>query len=98
MDKTNICISSGWSFSPVLYVAVRREQTQFHHPLQDDGHPEEVTMADALKTPKIVFISKQKMRDVANSVKLSIESPKKETDSGGTTTTDPGSGNEGSFG
>ena len=55
-------------------------------------------MADALKTPKIVFISKQKMRDVANSVKLSIESPKKETDSGGTTTTDPGSGNEGSFG
>ena len=89
MNKTNIYISSGWSFSPALYVAVRREQTQFHHPLQDDGHPEEV----ALKTPKIVFISKQKMRDVANSVKLSIDRPKKETASGGSN-----EDGEGSFG
>ena len=59
--------------------------------------PEEVTVADALKTPKIVFTPKQKMRDAANAVELSIDRPKKETISGGTTT-DPGSGNEGSFG
>ena len=57
----------------------------------------EVTVKDALKTPKIVFTPKQKMRDAANSVELSIDRPKKETTSGGTTT-DPGSGNEGSFG
>ena len=55
--------------------------------------PEEVTVADALKTPKIVFTPKQKMRDAANSVELSIDRGKKETASGGTTT-DPGSGNE----
>ena len=59
--------------------------------------PEEVTVADALKTPKITFTPKQKMRDAANAVELSIDRPKKETASGGTTT-DPGSGNEGSFG
>lgn len=59
--------------------------------------PEEVTVADALKTPKITFTPKQKMRDAANSVELSIDRPKKETTSSGTTT-DPGSGNEGSFG
>ena len=59
--------------------------------------PEEVTVANALKTPKIVFTPKQKMRDAANAVELSIDRPKKETISGGTTT-DPGSGNEGSFG
>ena len=35
--------------------------------------PEEVTVADALKTPKIVFTHKQKMRDAANSVELSID-------------------------
>lgn len=54
-------------------------------------------VCDALKTPKIVFTPKQKIRDAANSVELSIDRPKKETASGGTTT-DPGSGNEGSFG
>lgn len=59
--------------------------------------PEEVTVADALKTPKIVFTPKQKMRDAANAVELSIDRPKKETTSGGTTT-EPGSGSEGSFG
>ena len=51
--------------------------------------PEEVTVADALKTPKIIFTPKQKMRDAANSVELSIDRPKKETASGGTTT-EPG--------
>lgn len=35
--------------------------------------PEEVTVRDALKTPKIVFTPKQKMRDAANSVELSID-------------------------
>ena len=35
--------------------------------------PEEVTVADALKTPKITFTPKQKMRDAANSVELSID-------------------------
>lgn len=35
--------------------------------------PEEVTVKDALKTPKIVFTPKQKMRDAANAVELSID-------------------------
>lgn len=37
--------------------------------------PEEVTVANALKTPKIVFTPKQKMRDAANKVELSIDCP-----------------------
>ncbi len=44
----------------------------------------EVTVKDALKTPKIVFTPKQKMRDAANAVELSIDRPK-ETTSGGST-------------
>lgn len=55
--------------------------------------PEEVTVADALKTPKITFTPKQKMRDAANAVELSIDHPKKETASGGSN-----EGGEGSFG
>ena len=55
--------------------------------------PEEVTVADALKTPKITFTPKQKMRDAANAVELSIDRPKKETASGGSN-----EGGEGSFG
>lgn len=35
--------------------------------------PEQVTVKDALNTPKIVFTPKQKMRDAANSVELSID-------------------------
>lgn len=35
--------------------------------------PEEVTAANALKTPKIIFTPKQKMRDAANKVELSID-------------------------
>lgn len=35
--------------------------------------PEEVTVKDALKTPKIVFTPKQKMRDAVKSVELSID-------------------------
>lgn len=34
--------------------------------------PEEVTVKDALKTPKITFTPKQKMRDAAGKVELSI--------------------------
>lgn len=55
--------------------------------------PEEVTVADALKTPKITFTPKQKMRDAANAVELSIDQDKKETASGGSN-----EGGEGSFG
>ena len=33
----------------------------------------EVTVKDTLKTPKIVFTPKQKMRDAANKVELSID-------------------------
>ena len=55
--------------------------------------PEEVPVADALKTPKITFPPKQKMRDAANAVELSIDRPKKETASGGSN-----EGGEGSFG
>lgn len=35
--------------------------------------PAEVTVANALKTPKIVFTPKQKMRYAANNVELSID-------------------------
>lgn len=35
--------------------------------------PEEVTVANALKTPKIVFTPKQKMRDAANGVELNVD-------------------------
>lgn len=38
--------------------------------------PEEVTVANALKTSKITFTPKQKMRDAANAVELSIDRPK----------------------
>ena len=52
--------------------------------------PEEVTVADALKTPKITFTPKQKMRDAANVVELSIDrSSVKSSTGGGTTTTNP---------
>ena len=52
--------------------------------------PEEVTVADALKTPKIVFTPKQKMRDAANSVELSIDRSTVKASTGGGTTTEPG--------
>ena len=48
----------------------------------------EVTVADALKTPKIVFTHKQKMRDAANSVELSID--RGSTKSGGGSANTPG--------
>ena len=35
--------------------------------------PEEVTVADALKTPKIIFTPKAAMRHAANSVELTID-------------------------
>lgn len=51
--------------------------------------PEEVTVADALKTPKIVFTPKQKMRDAANAVELSINKGSVKSSTGGGTTTNP---------
>lgn len=44
--------------------------------------PEEVTVANALKTPKIVFTPKQKMRDAANAVELSVDRPRSASESG----------------
>ena len=52
--------------------------------------PEEVTVAEALKTPKIVFTPKQKMRDAANSVELSIDRSSVKASTGGGTATEPG--------
>ena len=52
--------------------------------------PEEVTVADARKTPKIVFTPKQKMRDAANSVELSIDRGSVKASTGGGTATEPG--------
>ena len=52
--------------------------------------PEEVTVADALKTPKIVFTPKQKMRDAANAVELSIDRSSVKASTGGGTATEPG--------
>ena len=54
----------------------------------------EVTVKDALKTPKIVFTPKQKMRDAANKVELSIDKGTVTTSSSGGS----GEGNDGSFG
>ena len=51
--------------------------------------PEEVTVADALKTPKITFTPKQKMRDAANAVELSIDRSSVKSSTGGGTTTNP---------
>ena len=51
--------------------------------------PEEVTVADALKTPKIVFTPKQKMRDAANSVELRIDRSSVKASTGGGTATNP---------
>ena len=51
--------------------------------------PDEVTVADALKTPKITFTAKQKMRDAANSVELSIDRSSVKASTGGGTTTEP---------
>lgn len=52
----------------------------------------EVTVKDALKTPKIVFTPKQKMRDAANQVELSIDKDSVKSSTGGGTTTEPGEG------
>ena len=49
----------------------------------------EVTAKDALKTPKIVFTPKQKMRDAANQVELSIDKGSVKSSTGGGTTTTP---------
>ena len=54
-----------------------------------DTH-EEVTVNDALKTTKIVFTPKQKMRDAANAVELSIDKGSVKSSTGGGTTTNPG--------
>ena len=51
--------------------------------------PEEVTVADALKTPKITFTPKQKMRDAANTVELSIDRGSVKASTGGGTATEP---------
>lgn len=53
---------------------------------------EEVTVKDALKTPKIVFTPKQKMRDAANAVELSIDKGSVKSSTGGGTTTTPDEG------
>ena len=49
----------------------------------------EVTVKDALKNPKIVFTPKQKMRDAANAVELSIDKGSVKSSTGGGTTTNP---------
>lgn len=54
--------------------------------------PEEVTVKDALKTPKITFTPKQKMRDAAGKVELSIDRDNVKSSMGGGTTTNPDEG------
>ncbi|MBO5156176.1 MAG: HU family DNA-binding protein [Prevotella sp.] len=58
--------------------------------------PEQVTVKDALNTPKILFSPKQAMRDAANSVELSIDHnrviPAKSKPTAPDTGTDPGTG------
>lgn len=59
--------------------------------------PEEVTVANALKNPKITFFPKQKMRDAANAVQLSIVRDTKPAGGGSTSGEDEDDG-QGSFG
>lgn len=49
----------------------------------------EVTAKDALKTPKIIFTPKQKMRDAANQVELSVDKGSVKSSAGGGTSTTP---------
>lgn len=46
-------------------------------------------VCDALKSPKIVFAPKLKMRDAANAVELSIDRSSVKASTGGGTTTTP---------
>ena len=50
------------------------------------------------EAPKIVFTPKQKMRDAANKVELSIDRGTVTTSSSGSTSGGSGEGNDGSFG
>ncbi|MBQ8867969.1 MAG: HU family DNA-binding protein [Bacteroidaceae bacterium] len=62
---------------------------------------EEVTVEKALKTPKIVFTPKAAMKQAANSVELSIDRPKANSESGDTSdsgSTDTGDGGSGTGG
>ena len=49
----------------------------------------EVTAKDALKTPKIIFTPKQKMRDAANKVELSVDRDSLKASAGGGSATTP---------
>lgn len=60
--------------------------------------PEEVTVAKALKTPKIVFTPKAPMREAANSVTLSISRATASTEGEEDTSGSTDSGNTGSGG
>ena len=51
--------------------------------------PEEVTVKDALKTPKIVFTPKLRMRDAANQVELSVDRDSLKASAGGGSATTP---------
>ena len=54
----------------------------------------EVTVKDALKTPKIVFTPKQKMRDAANQVELSVDRDSLKASAGGGSATTPSDDDE----
>ena len=54
----------------------------------------EVTAKDALKTPKIVFTPKQKMRDAANQVELSVDRDSLKASAGGGSATTPSDDDE----
>lgn len=58
----------------------------------------EVTVKDALKTPKISFTPKQKMRNAALAVELSIDRPKEASASGSTESGDTGGSTSGDSG
>lgn len=55
---------------------------------------EEVTVKNALKNPKILFTPKQKMRDAANAIEVSIDRPKDDTGTTGTDTGEEEDGNQ----
>ena len=55
----------------------------------NDGHARRGNRSERAEAPKIVFTPKQKMRDAANAVELSIDKGSVKSSTGGGTTTNP---------
>ena len=78
-----------------VYFAQPKTEQYFTNKMLSERIVRETSLSEgdvknALKTPKIVFTPKQKMRDAANSVELSIDRSSVKASTGGGTATEPG--------